>query len=501
MSWDLIFEHLYIVLASSILSVLIGVPLGVLACLSKAARPVILRIVDILQTIPSLALLGMIMVFLSPGKLTVIIGIMLYSLLPVVRNTQLGLSGVDPAVKEAAEGMGMTRWERLLRVEFPLAYPMIFTGIRIAVVNAIGTAAFAAFVGGGGLGSVIVQAIRVSDLGMILAATGVLMLMAVILDLGMGWFESRLQNPDRGGKVKWWSPLVLFLVVFFLLLPYGQDSTGDILMYEGNFSETQLLHHMAKMLIEDQTDLTVTIQDQMSDVNNFKAMIGEDNTCDLMSSYDGTLLTTFFGQDVTDVPEDMTIYEYVKQVAEKEYGMTLLGKFGFNNTYAIAVTEEVAQQYDLVTISDLVPVADQLTFGAEHEFFTLEGSIKYDPFVEAYGLNFRSSSSVDIGLKYTAIENGSFEVTEVYATDGLNRKAGLKILEDDLHFFPDYNGAYLIRQDTLEQYPELEDILNQLEGQISTETMTELTYQVDVLGRTVDEVATEFLVSIGLLGE
>ena len=498
MTWSLICEHLFLVLAASILSIAIGLPLGIWAYVSKTARPAILRAVDLLQTIPSLALLGIIMVFLDPGKLTVIIGITLYSLLPIVRNTCLGLQEVDPGVKEAARGMGMSKPYRVLMVEFPLAFPTVFTGIRIAVVNAIGTAVFAAFVGGGGLGGVITQAIRISDMKLILAATGVLMVIAVVLDLLMGWFETQMHK-DRGGSRKMWIPGAAILLAICLLLPYGRGSSGDLMLYDGDYSETQLMHHMVKMLVEDQTDLTVTIQDQMSQVNNFNALNGDSHTCDLMISYDGTLLTTFFHQDVTDVPEGMSIYDYVNQVAQEEYGMRLLEKLGFDNTYAIAVPQAVADQYGLETISDLVPVADQLTFGAEQGFFTLEGSMKYGPFTEFYGLNFRNPVSVDLGLKYAAVENGSFDVTVVYATDGLNRKAGLKILEDDKGFFPDYNGAFLVREDVLEKYPELEGILNQLAGEIPTEQMAELTYQVDVLGRTVDDVAREFLVSQGLL--
>ena len=498
MTWSLICEHLFLELAASLLSIAIGLPLGIWAYVSKTARPIILRAVDLLQTIPSLALLGIIMVFLDPGKLTVIIGITLYSLLPIVRNTCLGLQEVDPGVKEAARGMGMSKPYRVLMVEFPLAFPTVFTGIRIAVVNAIGTAVFAAFVGGGGLGGVITQAIRISDMKLILAATGVLMVIAVVLDLLMGWFENQMRK-DKGGSRKMWIPVAAILLAFCLLLPYGRGSSGDLMLYDGDYSETQLMHHMVKMLVEDQTDLTVTIQDQMSQVNNFNALNGDSHTCDLMISYDGTLLTTFFHQDVTDVPEGMSIYDHVNQVAQEEYGMRLLEKLGFDNTYAIAVPQNIADQYSLETISDLIPVADQLTFGAEQGFFTLEGSMKYGPFTEFYGLNFHDPVSVDLGLKYTAVENGSFDVTVVYATDGLNRKANLKILEDDRSFFPDYNGAFLVREDVLEKYPELEGILNQLAGRIPTEQMAELTYQVDVVGRTVDDVAREFLVSQGLL--
>ena len=498
MSWSLVFEHLFIVLAAAILSIAAGLPLGIWAYVSPRARGVILHVVDLLQTIPSLALLGIIMVVLDPGKLTVIIGITLYSLLPIVRNTCLGLQEVDPGVKEAARGMGMSKPYRTLMVEFPLAFPTVFTGIRIAVVNAIGSAVFAAYVGGGGLGTVITQAIRVKDMKLLLTATAALMVIAVALDLLMGWFETQMRR-SRGGSRKMWVPVAAILLVFCLLLPFGRGGTGDLMLYDGDYSETQLMHHMVKMLVEDRTDLTVTIQDQMSQVNNFNALTGGGHTCDLMISYDGTLLTTFFHQDVTDVPEGMSLYDYVNQVAQEEYGMRLLEKLGFDNTYAVAVPQAVADRYGLETVSDLIPIADQLTFGAEQGFFTREGSMKYYPFVEFYGLEFRDKISVDLGLKYTAIESGSFDVTVVYATDGLNRKVGLKILEDDKSFFPDYNGAFLVREDVLEQHPELEGILNQLAGRIPTEQMAELTYQVDVVGRTVDDVAREFLVSQGLL--
>ena len=506
MSWSLIFEHLFIVLAASILSVCIGLPLGILAYVFPKARKAILWMVDLLQTIPALALLGIIMVFIGAGKPTVIAGITLYSLLPIVRNTCLGLQEVDPGVKEAARGMGMSKAYRVLRVEFPLALPTVFTGIRIAVVSAIGTAVFAAFVGGGGLGGIITRAIRIQNMGLLLAGTGALMVIAVVLDLLMGRFEEMVRK-SRSGSRKLWLPVAAVLLAFVLLLPYGLKSTGEneLLLYDGDYSETQIIHHMVKMLVEDKTDLTVTIQDQMSQVNNFNALVGDNHSCDLMISYDGTLLTTFLHLDTADVPEGVSIYDYANQVSGERHDVRLLEKLGFDNTYAIAVPQSIAEEYGLETVSDLVPVADQLVFGAEHEFFTPEGSMKYGPFTEFYGLKFKSTAPVDVSLKYSAIQQGSFDVTEVYATDGLNRKAGLKVLEDDRSFFPDYNGALLVREDTFERFadtaPDLEEVLNLLAGQIANEDMVEMTYQVDVLGRTVDDVAREFLVSRGLLAD
>ncbi|MCI8328453.1 MAG: ABC transporter permease subunit [Oscillibacter sp.] len=497
MSWALVCEHLFIVLAASILSICLGLPLGILAYLFPKVRAVILRVVDILQTIPALALLGIIMVVLDPGKVTVITGITLYSLLPIVRNTCLGLQEVDPGVKEAARGMGMSRAYRTLLVEFPLAFPTVFTGIRIAVVNAIGTAVFAAFVGGGGLGSVINRGIRVQDMGLILSGTGALMVISVALDLLMGWFEKNTRK--RGGKRAMWVPVAAVLAAFVLLLPYGRSSVGEgeLLLYDGDYSETQIMHHMAKILVEDRTDYTVTIQDQMSQVNNFKALIGDGHTCDMMISYDGTLLTTFLQMDPTDVPEGETLYSFANRVGRERHQLQLLEKLGFDNTYAIALTGRAGEVGG--NVSDLIPVAGDLVFGAEHEFFTQEGSMKFGPFTQFYGLKFKDTLSVDVSLKYAAAEKGSFDVTVVYATDGLNRKAGLRVLEDDLGFFPEYNGAFLLRQDTLERFPGLDGVLNLLAGQISNEDMVEMTYQVDVEKRAVDDVAREFLADRGLL--
>ena len=123
--------------------------------------------------------------------------------------------------------------------------------------------------------------------------------------------------------------------------------------------------------------------------------------------------------------------------------------------------------------------------------------MKYTPFVEFYGLSFKAANPVDINFKYTAIANGNIQVTEVYTTDGLNRKADLKILEDDRSFFPEYNGAYLVRADMFEKFAD--EAPNMLGGAFTNETMTDLTYQVDVEGRTIEEVATEFLRQQGMI--
>ncbi|MDW7672710.1 MAG: ABC transporter permease [Bacillota bacterium] len=189
-----VLQHLYLVGAASVLTMIFGLVMGVSSYLYRPLRGAILWVVDVLQTIPVLALLGVIMIFFGATSTTVIIGIMLYSLLPMVRNTYIGLEGVDPGVKEAAQGMGMTKWQRLLKIELPLAFPIIFTGIRIAVVTSIGIAVFGAVVGGGGLGSTINRAILIQDMRTLMQATFTLMGMAMFFDFGMSYIEKRLQS-------------------------------------------------------------------------------------------------------------------------------------------------------------------------------------------------------------------------------------------------------------------------------------------------------------------
>ena len=508
MSFTMIWDHLSLVLSALILAVAAGVPLGLLAYLFPRIGKVLLWVVDLIQTLPALALLGVIMVFAGPGSPTAVIGLALYSLLPIARNCSLGLSQVPEHLKEAAAGMGMHPVYRLFHVDIPLAAPMLVTGIRIAAVNAIGTAVFAAFVGGGGLGGLFYTAIPQRDMGKILLGTLALMAMALALDAGLGWVERRLSGGRRGRlpipvKAAGGAALTLAcaLLVVSTLMP--ADTSGQLTLYDGDYTEVKLMHSMVKQLVEDKTSLEVIILDQMTQVNNHSELKGSNPSCDLMFSYDGTVLTTFLGLDTGDIPEGETLYDFVNRTVQEREGLRLLGKVGLNNTYSIGVTQDVIQRYGVSKISDLIPTAGELDFGAEHEFYTEEGSMKYQPFVDFYGLRFKSAKPVDVVLKYNAVEGGAFDVMVVYATDGLNKRAGLTILEDDLGFFPEYYGAFLVREDLFADFydaaPNLEQVLELLTGQVSSEDMVELTYAVDVDGRSVDQTAREFLVKKGLL--
>jgi osmoprotectant transport system permease protein len=188
-------EHMWLVLVSVALAIAIAVPAGVLATRRSGLRRWLSGAVSVVQTVPSLALFG----FLLPlpfiggiGKRTAMIALILYGLLPILRNTLVGILGVDAAVRDSAIAMGMTKRQLLWRVELPLAVPAILAGIRVATVATIGTATIAAAIGAGGLGTFIFRGIAMVDTPTVLAGAVPSAVMALIADEVLGWFERRV---------------------------------------------------------------------------------------------------------------------------------------------------------------------------------------------------------------------------------------------------------------------------------------------------------------------
>ncbi len=189
-------DHLTLVVVAMIIAILIGVPLGMLIVQRPALRAIALGIASIFQTIPSLALFG----FLIPipfiggiGERTAIVALVLYALLPILRNTYVGLTGIDPAVLEAAEAMGMTRAQILFRVRFPLALAVILAGIRTATIITIGVATIAAAIGAGGLGTFIFRGVALVSDSLILAGAIPAALLALVADFLLGLIERKLR--------------------------------------------------------------------------------------------------------------------------------------------------------------------------------------------------------------------------------------------------------------------------------------------------------------------
>ncbi|MDD3169069.1 MAG: ABC transporter permease [Eubacteriales bacterium] len=192
MIFNYITEHVVIVLIAILVSILIGIVLGVIAYWVRLAEKLILWIVEILQTIPSLALLAMLMIVFGLGNVTLIVGLVLYALMPIVRNTHTGLTNVEPFIKDAARGMGMTKLQRLVKVELPLSFPLIFSGIKIALVNSLSVAVMGVLIGAGGLGFPIYRGIQTQSMQLILTGAIPVVLMALIFDFFMSKIERRL---------------------------------------------------------------------------------------------------------------------------------------------------------------------------------------------------------------------------------------------------------------------------------------------------------------------
>ncbi len=304
------------------------------------------------------------------------------------------------------------------------------------------------------------------------------------------------------GKFKRAVSIALAVILVFggLSACSKKDDDKKIVLLEGQFSEVDIIIQMAGILIEENTDLSVSFHDSMNTVASVKA--NKSKEIDLVVSYDGSLLTTILGHDPSDVPEGEDIFEYTKKIGAEEQGLTLTKKFGFENTYALAVDWDFAEKNNIKTVSDLKPYTKDLIFGAEHEFFDEEGSMRFKPFNEYYGIEWKDSKSIDLGLKYSAMDSDNIDVTMIYSTDGLNKKSNLFVLEDDLNFFPQYYGSFLIRDTLFDEYaktaPNLEEVLSRLEGLIDNETMTEMNYEVDAEGKKPYDVAKEFLVENGL---
>lgn len=290
--------------------------------------------------------------------------------------------------------------------------------------------------------------------------------------------------------------ILLVVVVLALSITFTGCWGGDaITIGSKDFSENIILGEMFAQLIEAHTDLKVNRKLNMGGTFVcFEAIKNGD--IDIYPEYTGTALAAQLKMDVISDPDEA--YRVVAEEFDRQFGIKWLEPLGLNNTYTLAVTDEVYQKYRVETFSDLAKVSQNLVFGAEHEFFDRQDG--YDGLVKMYGLTFKGEpKKMNASLKYQAIGNGDIDVTDAFATDGPIKQYNLKVLEDDKGFFPPYYAAPIIRKDTLEDHPELEEVLNRLAWLVDDPTMTELNYQVDVQGKDVEVVVREFLQSKGLL--
>ena len=260
-------------------------------------------------------------------------------------------------------------------------------------------------------------------------------------------------------------------------------------------SEQFILGEMLALLIEENSDLHVKITKGVGGgtSNIHPAMIKGD--FDLYPEYTGTGWLVILKKD-TLLPPDQLFSELQKEYS-REYGLKWVAPYGFNNAYSLAVSNEMAKKYNLKTFSDLALYPDLFTFGAEYDFYEINDG--YADLCAYYNLKFKKNLDMDIGLKYEAMRSGKIDVINIFTTDGQLSHANLTILKDDKHFFPSYYCATIVREETLKEHPELERILEKMNGILTDQEMADMNYNVDVEHRTEREVAVEFLKKKGLL--
>ncbi|MFC7320563.1 ABC transporter permease/substrate-binding protein [Halobacillus campisalis] len=490
-----IWEHLQISIIALVIATLISVPLGLLLTRNKKLAEPIIGVTAVLQTIPSLAVLAFLIPFFGIGQTPAIIALTAYGLLPILRNTYTGIKEVNPALKEAATGMGMNSFRRLSKVELPLAMPVIMAGIRTSMVLIVGTTTIAALIGAGGLGDLILLGLdRGGDANLILLGAIPAAILAIVLDLILRLFE-------RTSAKSGFRSLVTLLVIAALVavgpLAFGGKVQNDITIGAKQGAEPAILINMYKLLIEEETDISVGLEENLGKTDLvFSAL--QEGSIDMYPEFTGTAIVSLLDSEAESNDSD-EVYEQAREGMSEEFGLAFLDPMEFNNTYAVATTEETAEQYDLETIGDLQEVEDEITAG-----FTLEFNDRQDGYQgmkEIYGLDLGEVRTMDPGLRQGAIEDGEVDIIDAYATDAYMIDLNLTTLDDPENLFPPYQGAPLMREDTLEQYPEIEDALSQLGGQINEEQMREMNYEVDFDDRDPEEVAREFLIEEGFLEE
>jgi osmoprotectant transport system permease protein len=496
-------EHIFLVFLSTGLAILIGVPLGILLTRVRSLQAPILGFANVMQTVPSLALFGLLIPISYIGGLgsrTAITALALYALLPIIRNTVTGILGIDPKISEAATAMGMTGWERLKMVELPLAMPVMLTGIRIAVVICVGVATVAAAVGAGGLGTYIFRGLRQNDNNLLIAGALASALLALLCDFALGQIEKAYavgERKDAGRrKVLGGAVIALFAVMIGIgFLPQFRSQGSNaadgvalngqkIVVGSKDFTESVILAEILAQMLEKR-GVAVERQFELGGDLPHNALLSKQ--IDVYPEYTGTAYTAILKHAPLTDPQ--AVYDQTKVEYAEKFGLTLSPPLGFANDFAILVRGDVARKNNLKTISDAVPLARNWQAGFGQDFMSRADG--YPGFSKAYGFNFaKQPREMDLSLTYQALKSGQLDIIAGNSTDGLISALDLFQLADDKHYFPPYQAVFIARQDAM---PTLNDVFSQLNNAISTEDMRKLNYEVDGEKKTPRDVASRWI--------
>ncbi|MGB2957879.1 MAG: glycine betaine ABC transporter substrate-binding protein [Bacteroidota bacterium] len=502
-------EHLVLTGISTFGAILIGVPLGVLASKVRSIRNPLTGMVGILQTIPSLAMLAILLALTGQiGVVPAIIALTLYALLPIVRNTLTGIEQVPPASVEAARGLGMTTRQMILLVELPLALPTIIAGIRTAAVVGVGIATLSAFIGAGGLGEFINRGLALSNTDLILLGAIPAAVLAVLIDGSIGLFQWGLQFRSPSGvsgslrrSVALLAPIGIAAMGLFAAIDArdgvsdsDHSGNGTVRIASKSFTEQMILGEMMAQMIEKHTPYAVERRFNLGGTMICHEALAAGEV-DMYAEYVGTALRAILQLD--GQRSEAEAFDVVERFYAEQFDCVWLDPFGFENTYALAVTGQFAKTERLSSISDLTNISRSLRAGFPSEF--MERPDGYPGLQETYGLAFGSVKDLEAALMYQALASGELDVISAYSTDGRIEAYNLAILEDDRSFFPPYHAAAVVRRTTLGKLPQLGPVLRRLSGAIDTDTMQRLNYRVDQDKISPADVAKEFLSDRGLL--
>ena len=486
-------EHVLLVAISTTIAVAIGVPLGIFAARRPRLASPFVALANIVQTIPSLAMFG----FLLPVPLIGGVGaraalavLVLYGLLPIVRSTIVGITGIDKAIREAGVAMGMTPRELLRQLELPLALPSIVAGIRVAAVVGVGSATIAAAIGAGGLGQYIYRGLSMVDSTVILAGAIPAALLALVVDGGLLWLEGRLTARRRTGarQAALGVAAALALVALAGSAVVAARSSAAIVVGSKNFTEQLILGEIVAQTIERETGLAVQRRLNLGGTLICdRALLGGD--IDVYVEYTGTALTAIFHQPPSNDP--VAVMNTVRDQYAAS-GRTLLAPLGFDNTFAILVRGVDARDKGLRTIDDVARLAPQWRAGFGYEF--LERPDGYPGLARTYGLTFRNPPQVmDLTLSYRALASGQVDLIAGDATAGLIRGLDLFPLEDNRGYFPPYEAVPVARAATLLRYPQVRRALEGLAGRITAADIQAMNYAADAQGGNPADIARRFL--------
>ncbi|OFI48434.1 glycine/betaine ABC transporter permease [Floricoccus tropicus] len=490
-------QHVSISLTALIIAVIIALPLAIFFSRYKKGAEFILQVTSVLQTIPSLALLGLLIPFVGIGTTPALIALIIYALLPIFQSTYIGLSEIDPSLEEAGTAFGMSRMQKLVKFELPIAMPVIISGIRTALVLIIGTATLAALVGAGGLGSFILLGIDRNDPSLTIIGATCSALLAIIFSS----FIKFLQN-------KSFKTIILVMLSFILLISGGvlvkniNNRQAKTITIAGKLgAEPEIIINMYKELIEEENpNVDVKLKENFGKTSFlFNAL--KAGQIDIYPEFTGTVL-----ESLVDVPHETKIdksaegtYKLAKELLKKEDNMAYLEPMEYENTYALAVKKEFADSNNLKDISDLKKISQNLKGGFTLEFIDREDGLK--GIEKTYNIGIPSVQSMEPALRYQAINKGDINLIDAYSTDSEIRQYNLVTLKDDKGIFPAYQGAPLMTQKFKDANPEVVKALDMLAGRVTEDQMIEMNYQVNVKGRKTHDVAHDYLVKEGLVGE